>query len=153
MLGSRLRSLLFLFLHWWQLSSLNVLVAITFVELQELECASGPPALFFGKAVVGISLVFGRFAHCHGDVAFGIAKRVCRWWWSCTASTGAVTLFSVFFPLLTFGRGAWGGGGPWVVVMLELESLHQRNQALTPIRYPRSNQQPWYWTRRRRTDL
>lgn len=31
----------------------------TFVELEQLECASGSPALLFGKPVVGVTLVFG----------------------------------------------------------------------------------------------
>lgn len=34
-----------------------------FVELDELEGGAGAPALFFGEAVVGVSFVFGGFAH------------------------------------------------------------------------------------------
>lgn len=36
---------------------------LTFIELKQLESASGTPALLFGEPIVGVALVFGRFAH------------------------------------------------------------------------------------------
>lgn len=45
------------------LGSVGLFMILTFVELEELECASCAPALLFGEAVVGVALVFGGFAH------------------------------------------------------------------------------------------
>lgn len=36
----------------------------TFVELQQLEGASGAPALLLREPVVGVALVLGGFSHC-----------------------------------------------------------------------------------------
>lgn len=41
-----------------------------FVDLDEFEGGSGAPVLFFGETVVGVALVFGRFAHFECDWRF-----------------------------------------------------------------------------------